>query len=79
MSQVTDTPPEIEGMVREKIMALSGEERFVMGAQMFDSAREMIIASLPNDLSETERRQLLFRRIYGKEINLESVYGINTR
>jgi hypothetical protein len=78
MSQVTDTPPEIEGMVREKIMALSGEERFVMGAQMFDSAREMIIASLPNDLSETERRRLLFKRIYGKEINLESIYGINT-
>jgi len=73
---VTDTPPEIEGMVREKIMALSGEERFVMGAQMFDSAREMIVASLPNDLSETERRRLLFKRIYGEEINLER-YGIN--
>jgi hypothetical protein len=39
MSQVTDTPPGIERMVREKIMALSGEECFIIGAQMFESAR----------------------------------------
>lgn len=68
MSQVTDTSPEVDQMVREKIMARSGEERFIMGAQMFDSAREMIKASLPNDLSEPELRRLLFKRIYGKEL-----------
>ena len=70
MSHVTDTPPEIERMVRDKIMARSGEKRFIIGAQMFDSAREMVKASLPNGLSETERRRLLFKRIYGKEMNL---------
>jgi hypothetical protein len=69
MSQVTDTPPEIELMVREKIMARSNEERFVIGAQMFDGAREMIKASLPRGLSETEQRRLLFKRIYGKELH----------
>jgi hypothetical protein len=68
MPQVTDTPPEIERMVRDKIMARSGEERFVMGAQMFESALEMVKASLPRGLSETERRRLLFQRIYGKEM-----------
>lgn len=68
MSEVTDTPPEIERMVRNKIMARSGEERFIMGAEMFDSAREMVEASLPKNLSETERRRLLFKRIYGKEL-----------
>jgi hypothetical protein len=68
MSQVTDTPPDIERMVRDRIMARSGEERFIMGAQMFDSACEMVKASLPRDLSETEQRRLLFKRIYGKEI-----------
>jgi hypothetical protein len=72
MPEVTDTPPEIERMVRDKIMARSGEERFVMGSQMFDSAREMIRASLPPGLSETEQRRELFKRIYGREINLES-------
>ena len=68
VSQMTDTPPEIERMVRDKIMARSGEERFIIGAQMFDSAREMVKASLPRELSQTEQRRLLFKRIYGKEI-----------
>jgi hypothetical protein len=70
MSEMTDTPPEIERMVRNKLMARSSEERFIMGAEMFDSAREMVKASLPKNLSETERRRLLFRRIYGKELNI---------
>ena len=69
---MSDTPPEIERMVREEIMARSGEERFIMGAQMFDSAREMLKASLPKDLSETEQRRLLFKRIYGKELIVET-------
>ena len=65
---MTDTPPEIARMVRVKLMALSGEERLVMGAQMFESAREVVMASLPRDLSEVELRRQLFRRLYGKEI-----------
>jgi len=68
---VTDTPPEIKRMVREKLMALSGEMRFIMGAQMFDSAREMVKASLPSGLSAAEQRRQLFRRIYGKEIEID--------
>jgi hypothetical protein len=72
MPEMTDTSPEIERMVRNKIIARSGEERFIMGAEMFDSAREMVKASLPKNLSETERRRLLFKRIYGKELKIES-------
>jgi hypothetical protein len=69
---MTDTPPEIEQMVREKIMARSAEERFIMGAQMFDSALEMIRASLPKDLSPAEERRLLLKRIYGEEVNIDN-------
>jgi hypothetical protein len=72
---VTDTLPEIERIMREKLMARSGEERFVMGAQMFDSAREMVKASLPPGLSEMEQRRQLFKRIYGMEIDPESFRG----
>ena len=68
---MTDTSPEIERMVRDKLMARSGEERFVMGAQMFDSAREMVKASLPRSLSESEQRRELFKRLYGMEIGIE--------
>ncbi len=68
---MTDTAPEIERMLRDKLMARSGEARFVMGTQMFESAREMVKASLPRDLSEVERRRQLFKRLYGEEIGIE--------
>ena len=74
---MTDTTPEIERMVREKIMARSGEERFIMGSRMFDSAREMVKASLPRGLSKAEEQRLLFKRIYGKEIHFGDRDGLN--
>ena len=67
---MTDTPPEIERIMRDKLMALSGEERFVMGPQMSESAREMVKASLPLGLSEAEQRRQLFKRIYGQELDV---------
>ena len=68
---MNDTLPEIERMVREKIMARSGEERFVMGAKMFDAAKEMLCASFPPDLPEPERKNRLFERLYGKSRKLQ--------
>jgi hypothetical protein len=62
---MTDTPPEADQLAREKIMPRSGEERFIIGARMFDSAREVVQASLPGGLSESAQRRLLFKRIYG--------------
>jgi len=74
MSGVNDTAPEIERIMRDKLMAHSGEERFVMGAQMFESAREMMKASFPPGLSEAEQRRLLFKRLYGNEIDMDLVF-----
>jgi len=65
---MSDTRPEIEQMTRDKIMARSGEERFIMGAQMFESAMEMAKASLPPGLPIAEQRRRLFKHIYGKEL-----------
>ncbi len=62
---MTDTPPAIAEKVRAQIMSRSAEERFLMGAEMFEAARAMIVASLPHDLSEPERKRQLFKRIYG--------------
>ena len=67
---MTDTTPQIERMVRDQIMARSSDERFIMGAQMFDSAMEMAKASLPPGLSAAEQRRRLFKRIYGKELDV---------
>ena len=65
MPAVTDTSPEIAELVRSRLMARTGEERFVMGVRMFDAAREMIIASFPADLSPREYRERLFQRTHG--------------
>lgn len=62
---MNDTPPEIAEMVRVRLMALSGAERFLMGTRMFDAARDMVLASLPPNLPDTERKRLLFTRLYG--------------
>ena len=62
---MNDTPPEIAEMVRDRLMARSGAERFRMGLEMFEAARRMVLASLPANLSEAERKRRLFERIYG--------------
>ena len=65
---MNDTLPEIEQMVRKKLMARSGEERFIMGARMFDAACTMILASFPAGLSKQEIKHKLHERLYGKTL-----------
>jgi hypothetical protein len=60
-----DTSPEIKAKYRQMIMSRTGEERIGMCAEMFDSARAVIVASLPTDLSPVEFRKQLFERTYG--------------
>lgn len=55
-------------MVRDRIMKLSGAERFVIGARMFESARAIVLASLPRDISEPERKRMLYERFYGERL-----------
>lgn len=73
MLGLTDTPPDIAEMVRTRLMARSNEERFLMGTRMFDAARRMVLASLPPGLSDFERKQLLFERLYGESLPLIDV------
>ena len=63
---MTDTAPEIAGVVRKKLMDRSPEERFVMGTRMFDAARDMVLASLPEGLPALELKRQLFHRLYGQ-------------
>ena len=62
---MNDTSPEIAELVRQKLMARSGSERFVMGTRMFDAARTMVLASLPLGLSPDELKRQLYQRVYG--------------
>jgi hypothetical protein len=65
---MNDTPPKIAKLVRGKLMARSGEERFLMGVRSFEAAREMVLASLPAGLLSKELKRQLFNRIYGKAL-----------
>ena len=62
---MNDTSPEIAELVRQKLMARSGAERFIMGTRMFDAARAVVLASLPTELSQDELKRQLFHRLYG--------------
>ena len=64
-----DTSPEIVRIVREKILARTGQERLAMGSQMFEAARTMVLASFPPDLPEIEIKRRLCMRFYGNEVN----------
>jgi hypothetical protein len=65
---MTDTSLEIAELVRQKLMARSGEERFLMGVRMFDAARAMALASLPAELSPEELKHQFFQRLYGQPL-----------
>jgi len=65
---MTDTSPEIARMVAERYAQMSGVERFLIGVQMFETARTMVLASFPRGLSDDERRRRLCERFYGTDL-----------
>lgn len=68
---MNDTEPEIARLVRRRLLERSGVERMMMGSQMFDTAKTMILASLPQGLTPLEIKEQLCRRLYGDEIDVE--------
>ena len=70
---MNDTDPEIEELVRRRLLERSGEERVVMGSRMFDLAKAMILASFPPGLTPLEIKERLCERLYGDEIDIDAV------
>ena len=70
---MNDTSPEIAEMIRQRYLAMSPVERLVIGARMFESARAMVVASLPRGLSPEETRRRICERFYGDLA--EDVFG----
>lgn len=60
-------------LIKEKLEASyalrTGEEKLLMALSMFETARELVIASLPNDISKSELRKELFLRFYGNDFD----------
>jgi hypothetical protein len=71
---MTDTSPEIERIVRRKMMARTGPERMIMGAEMFEAAKVMVCASFPPGLTKSEHNRRLFVRLYGDEATARKIW-----
>ena len=63
---MNDTSPEIAEMIRQRYLTMSAAERLVIGARMFETARAMVVASLPRGLSLKETRRRICERFYGE-------------
>ncbi len=70
---MTDTVAEMEEVYRSRLMGLSGEERFLRGARMFEAAREMVISSLPLDTDGLEVKVALLKRFYTNDFNADEL------
>lgn len=65
---MNDTTTEIEKIQFELMMKMSANQRIAMACEMFMSARELFLRSLPKDLSEDEVKKQLYYRTYGENL-----------
>jgi hypothetical protein len=62
---MNDTTPEFRRLVQMHLLALAPAERVSLCADMFDTARALVEASLPPGLDPIELRRKICRRFYG--------------
>ena len=62
---MNDTSREFGQMVAERYARMRPEDRVRIAAEMFDTARALVLASFPPGLSAMEVRRRLCRRFYG--------------
>lgn len=66
--KLKDTSPEIEKIQFELMIHKTPNERIALACEMFMSARESFLKSLPKDLSEQEIKKRLYFRTYGEHL-----------
>lgn len=65
---MSDTSPEIEAMVDERYRRMTPDERVRIAASMYDTARAIVLSSLPQELTRRERRLAFAKRLYEGEL-----------
>lgn len=63
-----DTTSKVKQKFHQIIMSRTEEERFMMCAEMFESAQAIVLAAMPQDLSEADRRRFIYERTYGESL-----------
>ena len=71
---MNDTSPEIARMVRNRYAQMQPVERFLIGVSLFETARAIVLASLPADLPPVELRRKLCERLYPDLVT--EAYGV---
>jgi hypothetical protein len=72
---MSDTPKNVDDFYSSLFNSLSGEDKIMMAVESFESAKQMVLASLKPGLSESEKRMELLMRFYGDELNEKQVEG----
>ena len=70
MRELHDTSPEVAELYARLLAQRSGEERFLMGCEMFETSRAFVQAGLAAQApwkNESELRVRLFLRFYGQD------------
>ena len=65
---MNDTSPEFDAMVDERYRQMTADERVRIAASMYDTARAIVLSSLPPGLSRREQRLAFARRLYADEL-----------
>lgn len=71
---MNDTSPAFEASLRARYAAMSGTARALMALEMFETAQQIVLSSLPEGADELDRRRELCRRFYGEELT-RRVFG----
>lgn len=64
---MNDTLPHIQKKYDEMVMSLPWEKRLIMATEMFDATKELIRASLPQHLSEKQRKIEVLKGLYEQD------------
>ena len=65
---MNDTSPKIAALIRARYEKMTPAERVRIAASMFETARAIVLSSLPKDLTRAQRRLAVARRFYGDEL-----------
>lgn len=65
---MNDTSAAVERLVRERHASMTPEERMRIAASMYETARAIIESSLPEGLTNEQRRYAVVKRLYGDEL-----------
>ena len=65
---MTDTSPDIERQHFEMMMAMTADQRIAAACEMFMAARQLILGSIPNDISENESLSRYYEVLYSQPL-----------